>query len=55
MTDPNFKIQRPSTKDQYFLKTGMFIRANGKTMKEMAEAHRYGKMAPYIKDIGRTI
>jgi len=32
----------------------MYIRGNGKTMKETGEEYSSGKMAPSMRDIGRT-
>lgn len=47
------KMRMLRKKNLFYLTTDMFIRVSGKTMKEMVEGFKYGKMGQFTKVIGR--
>ena len=55
MTNQSMKIQLHNIKVQFYLKVDMFMKANGKEMKEVGEQCNYGKMDLSMKDTGKII
>lgn len=49
----SLKMRMLRKKNLFYLTTDMFIRVSGKTMKEMVEGFKYGKMGQFTKVIGR--
>lgn len=49
------KFKMPNTSHLYNSKENMFMKDNGKIIKETEEENNNGKMVLYMKDIGRII
>ena len=53
MINQSTKIQPHNIKAQFYLKADMFMKVNGKEMREVEEECKYGKMDRFMKDTGK--
>jgi hypothetical protein len=55
MIKKNSRIKLQRKRIQFYFKIDMFIKGNGKIIKEVDVVCKYGKMDRFIKDIGNPI
>ena len=46
-------MMKPKKKVQFYFKIDMYIKVNGLKIKEVVEECKFGKMVPFMKDIGK--
>lgn len=49
------RIKLHNKKDQFYLRIDMFMKVNGKGMREVEEECKYGKMDLFMRDTGKII